>query len=66
LSRVGQPLGAVSSHRGACACGKPGKPFLTIGGEVGYLCLSCFIRDAAGGGGVASRETDQMVRSHKR
>jgi hypothetical protein len=33
---------------GRCVCGNVGKPVVTIEGEIGFLCISCFVREAKG------------------
>ena len=46
LSRIRLGKDAALLESGRCACGNFGKPSMTLEGSVGYLCLSCLLREA--------------------
>jgi hypothetical protein len=47
--RLGDNPDVALVRPGRCACGNPGKPFVIIHGGEGYLCLTCFLREARSG-----------------
>jgi len=66
MSRQTHELDAAVAQSGRCSCGNLGKPFLTIDGGTGYLCLSCLLRDAGEREDASAMISRAGQRFHKR